>query len=131
MTSFSGLWDNEHGEPHALLSDTVKIGNAQTALSRVFANRLYGRGATRELLFALVGAAAGGTATASHKRVAAERDLENNVQGGARTIETVEHVDRVTTADDISDMKRALRLTSAPAYAADRSGNGGGNKLGW
>lgn len=131
MPSFSGLWNNEHGENHSLLSSSVKIGNSNTALSRVFANRIYGRGAARAVLNALIGAAAGGTATATHKRIAAERDLEANVQGGKRTIETMSSVNRVTTTADADALKNALALSSKPTYATDRSGIGGGGKLGW
>lgn len=130
--SYSGLWNNEYGEDHALLASTVKIGNAQTALGKLFANRLYGRAAVRELLHTLIGATAGGTAAMTHKRVRAERDLEANVLGGARTIETYTSINRATTAGDVTALKNAVELPSrVTSYPADAAGNGGGGKLGW
>lgn len=131
MSSYSGLWNNEYGENYSLLGDDANIGNRRTALARVFAGRLYGRAAMRELINTLVSGDVGDTATTGHKRVKAERDLEDNVQGGARSIETHYAVNRATTADDVSDIDDALNLSPAPNYVGDKSGNGGGNKLGW
>lgn len=131
MATYSGLWNNEYGDNYSLLGSDVNIGNGHTALSRVFANRLYSRGALRELLSELLGASVGATAVSSHKRVKAERDLEANVLGGKRTIETFIGVNRPTTADDVTLFDKALHLSSAPSYVGDRSGNGGGGKLGW
>lgn len=128
MTSFSGLWNNEYGVDHSLL--TNKTGNAHTALSMVTRSRTYGRAAFRALLKSLVDGAVGDAASASHKRVAAERDLEGNVQGGARTIETFSAINRNTTAADEAKLLAALELSSKPTYPVDRSGNGGGGKLG-
>lgn len=127
--SYSGLFNGVHGDGHALL--TNKIGNAQTMLARLFANRTYGRAAYAELMATLTGAAAGGAAAASHKRVQAAANLSANVQGGVRTIETFSAINRNTTAADESDIEAALALSSQPAaYIADASGNGGGGKVG-
>lgn len=131
MTSYSGLYDGQHGEPHALLSSTVKKGNAETQLARVLSRRNYGRGKLRELMLTLTGAAAGATAAQSHSRVQAAQNLSENVQGGARTIETFESVNRATTSADETAIEAALAQTSQPTtYVADASGNGGGGKLG-
>lgn len=130
MSGYSGLWNNEYGEDHALLG-AGRTGNNETALARVFAGRTYGKAATRELVSTLVSGAVGDTATTGHKRVQAERDLEANVLGGKRTIETFIAVNRVTTADDVTDIDNALNLSPAPNYVGDSSGNGGGSKLGW
>ena len=43
MTNYSGLWNNEFGENYSPLAQTVAKGNDNTALSKLFANRLYGR----------------------------------------------------------------------------------------
>lgn len=131
MTSYSGLWNNEFGENHALLSASVNQNNARVTLKRLFGNRAYGRGVTAKTLVALIGAAAGAaTATSTHKRVQAVANLDGNEQGGDRTIETFTGINRVTTADDVSSFDAALALSSKPTYATDRSGNGGGGKLG-
>lgn len=131
MTSYSGLWNNEYGENYSQLGDDANIGNGHTALARVFAGRTYGRAAIRALLSSLVDGAVGDNATATHKRVAAERDLEANVLGGKRTIETFTSINRNTTADDEDKLLDALDLTGAPTYPVDKAGNGGGSKLGW
>ena len=131
MPSYSGLFNGVYGEDHELLSQSVAKGNSQAALSKLFANRLYGRAATRELLITLIGAAAGGTAATSHKRVQANADQENNVQGGLRTIETFEAVNRVTTAADEAMFEAALEQSTKPTYVDDESGVGGGGKLGY
>jgi hypothetical protein len=131
MASYSGLWNNEYGEAYSALGQDANIGNAHTAFSRLFAGRTYGRASLRAVLKSLVDGAVGDNATATHKRVKAERDLEANVQGGARTIETFTSINRNTTATDEAQLLRALELSPAPAYPVDRSGNGGGNKLGW
>ena len=130
MTAFSGLWNNEFGEDHSLL--TTRIGNSETQLAKLFSNRIYGRAKFRELMDTLTGATAGATASASHKRVAAVADVTANVQGGARTIETFEEVNRASTSADRTDIRDALALKSQPAtYVADKSGNGGGGKGGF
>lgn len=131
MASFSGLWDNEYGENYAPLSETVHIGNGLTGLARLFAGRIYGRSVLRELIDTLVAGSVGDPAAASHKRVRAERDLEANVQGGDRVIENFASIARNTTLADQSAILRGLNLSSAPSYPRDRSGNGGGSKLGW
>lgn len=130
MPAFSGLWNNEFGEDHSLLSS--RVGNNETALAKLLANRIYARGAFRELMDTLTGATAGATALLTHKRVAAVADPTANVQGGARTIETFTEINRATTSADRADIRDALVLSSKPsAYAADKSGNGGGGKGGF
>jgi len=130
MVSYSGLWDNEYGEPHSLLTNTT--GNADTVLAKHFANRIYDRAKVRELLVTLIAGAVGDTASTSHLRVQAERDLEANVQGGKRTIETFTEINRATTTADANNLVAALEQKNRPnPYPVDKSGNGGGNKLGW
>lgn len=132
MASYSGLYDGVYGTPHALLSSSVKTGNAETALGRVFGKRPYGRAKLRELIVELVGAAAGQAALASHKRVQASTPVEGVFGGGLVPIETYKSVDRVTAAGDVTVIENALQLSSQPStYVADASGNGGGAKLGY
>lgn len=128
MAAYSGLFDGEGGSPHALL--TNKTGNAETMVARLLANRGYGRASLRELMLTLNGAAAGSTALVNRKRVQATANLSQNVQGGLRTIETIDVINRVTTAADKTNIDGALALSSQPTYATDLSGNGGGGKLG-
>lgn len=131
MAAWSGLWDHEFGSAHTLLSN--RTGNAETALSRVFGkSKSYSRAVTRELLYELLGAAAGQTALTTHKRVQAVQDLSANVMGGVRPIETFTGINRATTSADRTALRAALELTAKPtSYATDRAGVGGGGKLGW
>lgn len=130
MPAYSGLFDGHHGTPHALL--TNKTGNAETMLARLFAGRGYDRAKLRELMIELTGAAAGQAALVQRKRVQAEANLSQNVQGGLRTIETFDVVNRVTASADETNIEAALALSSQPSsYPADASGNGGGGKLGY
>lgn len=131
MPSYSGLFNGVYGEDHALLATTVNKQNAETLLSRLFARRLYSRGALGEIINTLVGGASGDAAALSHKRVEARQDLSQNVQGGLVPIETFEDVDRNTSATDVTDITNALTQKSSPTYVADASGNGGGGKLGY
>lgn len=130
MPSFSGLFDGVHGTPHALLG-TRKIGNAETQLARLVAPRSYGRGVVRAVLTALTGAAVGGTASSSHKRLKAVADLDSNGLGGVREIEVFSGVNRATVAGDETKLDGAATLSAKPTYPHDASGNGGGAKLGW
>lgn len=129
MTTYSGLWNNEYGEAYALLSN--RVGNTHTALARVFASRIYGRATVRGIIKSLIDGAVGDPAYEAHKRVRAERDLNGNVLGGDRAIETFIAVNRNTTSDDETKALAALTLSPKPSYPTDRSGNGGGSKLGW
>lgn len=76
----------------------------------------------RELYLTLLGAAAGGTALLQKSRVQANRE-EN---GGVRTIEVVDLINRATTADDILDLDGYLTNPYNPAdsYTGDRARKG-------
>lgn len=130
MATWSGLWNNEYGENYSLLSN--RVGNNHLALARVFAQRIYARGALGAVLKSLVDGAVGDPATMSHKRITAERNLEANVQGGKRVIETFLDINRVTTTTDRDKLSAAIALSPKPStYPKDKSGNGGGGKLGY
>lgn len=130
MPGYSGLYNGVYGVDYGVLPNTV--GNGQEQIARSVARRLYGRAALRGLLRALNGAAVGGTASENHARVQAQRDLDNNVQGGKRVIETFVDINRATTAADVTMISNMLTQKSQPnSYPVDRSGNGGGSKLGY
>jgi hypothetical protein len=87
----------------------------------------------RALLTALIGAAAGAaSATDTAKRVThptngATGDAGLSL-GGLRTIETETNIDRTTAAGDVTALKAAIALSTAPVpYVNDLSGNGGNN----
>lgn len=130
MPNYSGLYDGVFNTPHALLSNSIAKGQDMTVLTKAFARRAYGRAKTRELLVTLINGASGDAALASHVRVLAVADRDNNVQGGVRAVETFKSIDRNTAAADVTQLVTALEAKSQPTtYVADRSGNGGGGKL--
>jgi hypothetical protein len=129
--SYSGLWNNEYGEDHALL--TNRTGNQRTRAARVFANKQGAQAAEAEIVRTLNGAATGSTALQTEKRIANQSNadsLDNN-NGGVRQIDTITNVNRVTTSADQNTIDDYLSLDSKPTYVADAAGNGGGGKLGY
>lgn len=92
-----------------------------------------GQKATKTLLYALLGAAVGGSAVASYKRVLGVQALNDPSQlGGLVTIETASLINRSTNSTDLTNMQALFTRTPAPpSYPADVSGNGGGGKAGW
>jgi hypothetical protein len=87
-----------------------------------------GSRATRRLLITLLGAVAGTTATETRKRrQAIVAGGEFAQLGGIATIDTVNYVNRNTTAADTTAITALMNRTVAPAsYPRDASGNGGG-----
>jgi hypothetical protein len=82
--------------------------------------------AMKTLLYTLLGAAAGGTATASKKQV----QHVTGAPGGLIPIETISLVNRVTTAADLTAFQALVNRTVFPTtYQPDLSGNGGGGHV--
>lgn len=133
MAAYSGLWNGVYNEAYSLLSQSRNKSEEFRKLTTPFARRLYSHGALGELLITLVGAAAGSTASLTHKRVTARQNLSQNLQGGAIPIGDFTDVNRATTAADASAIVAALSQSAAPTYVVDRSGNGtsGRSKLGY
>lgn len=74
---------------------------------------------TRELMDTLIGAAAGGTAALTPKRVAASR----TEQGGKRSIETRTVINRATTAADVTTLKGFINTDSRIATPTNKAGS--------
>ena len=80
----------------------------------------------KALWYALLGAAAGGTATATKKQV----QHVQGAPGGLIPIETITLINRNTTAADLTAFQALMNRNVFPAnYAADAAGNGGGGKV--
>jgi hypothetical protein len=79
-----------------------------------------------ELFDTLIGAAAGGTALATHKRISALPGV-GAYDNGIRAVETVTDINRASTAADITALKEMVFAVSArpSTYPRDLSGNGG------
>jgi hypothetical protein len=117
-TMYSGFW-GPNANDYSILVDKMP---RRYAIKRVV-NR-DGFRAMTELFDSLIGAATGGTAAASHARVGHNEDGKDL---GKPIIETVVDINRATTAADVTALKEMVfNVKTAPAYPADRSGNGGG-----
>lgn len=126
MTAWSGLFDNIHGSPHALLAQRSSI---KRRINKLFRRR--GAAVFKELLLTVNGVVVGSTAEASYSRAEAVQGLGDFVLGGSRTIETVSQVNRATVTADTTENAAVLNEQGdTNAYQTDASGNGGGGKLG-
>ncbi len=124
MVTYSGLWNGEHGEDHSLL---INKSSLRKRVSLLFRQR--GNAVLKELMLTLNGASAGSTALAQRTCVEAIAMLGTD-SGGVQSIETVDLVNRVTTAADKADIDSVLVESREPTYPTDASGNGGGAKVG-
>ena len=81
----------------------------------------------RELLLTLLGATAGSAAAETRKRIAGGEALTTV---GDMTVQTIDVVNRNTTADDVTALTAMLSRAPWPSsYVNDASGNGGGGRL--
>ena len=126
MPAWSGLWDDIGGSAHTLLVDKTSLGKRIARLLRQ-----HGDTVDRELMLTLNGTAAGAAALANRYKVEhVGQPGEGADYGGVRTIETVDKINRVTTAADKTALDAIYAESRTQAYTADLSGNGGGGKLG-
>lgn len=145
MSGYAGFWETT-GDflPYATLSRTFQgwRSKLEWQIAQLMGKQQYRE--QRALFTALIGAAAGGTATSTYKRVKsplatsqATPDVTGVAAlGGAIDIETVTVISRATTAADISYLKNIMDGTMYPGpssitFQNDLSGNGGGSKAGW
>lgn len=122
MPAWSGLWNRDDASP----GDYALLVNKNPNRNRM--KRLVNRDGFRvitELFDSLIGAASGGTASATHKRIA-EAPTGLGASGGLRTIETVTDINRATTAADITKLKEmTVGVKTAPTtYPTNLAGNG-------
>lgn len=101
------------------------ITQGDSDVARIFRNGAATAAAT-QLLATLIGAVAGTTATKTKAQVRAQ----NGSDVGSPQIETINLVNRATTAADVTAFKALFARTVFPTtYAPDLSGNGGGGHV--
>lgn len=139
VTGYQAFWSlTGDTTPYAVLSRTAQGWRSplETHIARLF-NRNQMR-EIRELMYTLLGAAAGDAALATYKNVAPPISTTLAVPeatgvgdlGGLRTIDTITVVNRVTTAADLAYLQAMLDGTMSPGNTAaitfqnDLSGNG-------
>ena len=126
MASWSGLYDDVGGEPYALL---VNRSPAIYHMRRIL--RDSGLRFLREQFDAAIAASAGEATVKTHNEVTAVATPGENVQGGVRSITTVNDMDNATiSAAEVIELLEIPQYQPDPSsYPADASGNGGGGKI--
>lgn len=137
-TGYSGFYSSSVGIAgsgnEASYNAMPRFGRSSTerALSAAFVRK--GFRAMRRSIISLTGAAPGGSAAESYHRIVAQTPFNDTTNGGARAVEVVALATGVTTsAMETYIEDKLLRnglYTTALTYPVDRSGNGGGSKVG-
>lgn len=132
MANWSGLWDRQYGTPYSQLGSNTSEYNG--TLKQEVANLGRGRGGRilASIIAALTGAAAGQTAASTYKQVDADPALGQSYSGGGkRTVSTKTDINRATTGADVTLVDNLLgQINGALITSTDKSGNGGGGKVG-
>lgn len=106
-TGWQGLWNREYTDlPNGYGSLPVNKWPQRNRIKRVV-NRSGFRAFT-ELFDTLIGAAAGGTAAATHKQISAVVKTSGPQGGGLRTIDVITDINRASTAGDITALKEMV-----------------------
>jgi len=130
QVSFTGL-SNTLGSGQANQQSTagfVQFNGVQQGDDRIAKMLRNGAmtGAVTQLLYTLLGATTGSTATKTKKQV----QWQQGAPGGLIPIETINLVNRATTTADLTAFQALLTRQTFPAtYAPDLSGNGGGGHV--
>lgn len=122
MAGYSEFWGDDIGKTGSYSISDGRMPRRE-AIKRVV-NRAGFRSLT-ELFDSLIGAAAGGTASASHKQIKGSVSTGTPInQGGVVEIETVTDINRATTAADVTALKEMVfNVKTAPAsYPANGNG---------
>lgn len=115
ITVSSGFWNNSYA-----------FVDGRHPIQRGIARRLNKRGIrdVRELMRALMGVAPGGAALATYKRVTSDVLAGPVSNGGVRAVETINLVNRVTVAGDVTEITaRVLSFSPNPTLPANVDGN--------
>jgi hypothetical protein len=103
MAAWSGLYNLWYNDPYTGVRTTRQM-QFDLTVNKMF--RKIGSQTALKLLIATIGAAAGGTATATYSRVAPSvLSSDPSMYGGLRSIETKTLINRATTAADVTALK--------------------------
>lgn len=125
MPAWAGLWDGVYNQTYAPLNEP---GSALRGIARLMAPQaLRAQGRVGDML---TGSVLGSLAQESISQVVATRADGANLGGKVAIAPTV-IINRVTTAADEATLDAQFTPSFAPSsYPVDKSGNGGGGKLG-
>lgn len=119
MPTWSGLDNYVYGKDHSLQFTTSSPENRLSIVTRP-----QGMRKIVELLQTLIGASAGSTALDTYKRVKAAGGPEDTMKNsGVVNVESVEIINRATTAQDVTDLKAIIGRHITSVYPGDLSGN--------
>lgn len=112
VTGYQPFWQLTGDKTAYSMTVSAARAPQAKAIARWMARR--GLGDVRGALAALIGAAAGGTATVTFKQVSAPDGPEQSVPvvtsigdfGGNRVIDTITQINRATTAADVTELKK-------------------------
>lgn len=139
VTGYSGFWNSVGDFTTYAFLTTAQGGNRgrQEKLISKWLSRRQEMLPLKRIMYALTGAAAGGSASESLARVDAQATDPTHQtalaeMGGVRTVTSVSLINRVTTAADVTYVKQMLdqRFGQAIASYPTVLGSGGGGKIG-
>jgi hypothetical protein len=138
VTGYSGAFTNTVGIPSAghATSYNALPRYARSSTERAVSSAMVRRGfrGMRRAIISLTGAAPGGSAAESYKRIQAQTPFNSLTYGGQRVVETNVVASGVTTSAMETyietEMLRSGFYATSITYATDLSGNGGGSKIG-
>lgn len=119
MATWSGFWNYVYDDGYRLIDSNRIRREFREAIGD------NGRQPYNRVMRALIGAAVGGTASGSIKRVAVQDINDMGSLGGYRPTETRVTINRATTAADIAAIQKDLDTKMSPnPWPVDKSGNG-------
>lgn len=130
MPAWSGLWNGVYQEAYS----QIGVANPLRRMRRMFRHNIPAN-KQKALLRTMITDDVGTIATATHTRIQSEQG-DNSVDigaslGGKRVIETVTDINRAVAAADETAMLKELDDVHTPVFPTEKSGNSGGNKLGF
>lgn len=119
MPAWSGLFNDVHTGGHSLQSARSSLKRRMNRLLRQRGNK-----DVREILLTLIGVVPGSAALSQTARIEAVQGIGGALTlGGARTVETVDEVNRVTTSADVTELTAAFSESAdTSAYPVDAAG---------
>lgn len=129
MPAWSGLWNDIYPEGYS------GIRRTNNAASRKLSRALRGLVALKykEIVRTFVTDDVGTTAFATHTRIPVQMIVNGAAVGlgGKIYAEVVSDINRTLTAGDETELLKDVDGRVSPTFVADKSGNGGGGKIGF
>lgn len=126
MPAWSGFWNHTYSDGHKFMGRAQAV---RRAVGRVMHGQ--GRAGYNSVVHTLVNGNVGDTALKTHVRVASQNVNDPMSLGGKRTTEVKTIINRATTDNDRLIILDDFDYDNSPEpWPVDKSGNGGGGKVG-